>query len=351
MNKTDPVALYRKYRPQNFSDVIGQDQVVKVLEGSIKLSNISHAYLFAGSRGTGKTSVARIFAKDIGCSQTDLYEIDAASNRGIDDVRAIRESVLSLPFESPYKVYIIDEAHMLTKEAWNAFLKTLEEPPRHAIFILATTEIEKVPETVFSRCQVFSFKRPGQKVLKELALSIAKKEGFTLEPSSAELIAVLSEGSFRDAQGILQKVLSFGRSKKIDPEEVEIVTGAPRGKLVNGFIEAIAERKIDKALGTVARAKNENIDIKVFLKLVLQKLRAVLLLRYAGEMEKEFAEDFSDEDLEFLKKVAAKGTDAISSATLAEFLSAHDMVSRTAIPELPVELALVKLLVNNNSQS
>src|SRR3989304_4219041 len=169
--------LYRKYRPQKFSDIIGQNHIVRVLEGAIKLGNISHAYLFSGPRGTGKTSVARILSREIGTSSNDLVEMDAASNRGIDDVREIRESVNTLPFESRYKVYIIDEVHMLTRDAWNAFLKTLEEPPRHVVFVLATTELEKVPETVISRCQTFSFKQPNQATLKDFALSVAEKEG------------------------------------------------------------------------------------------------------------------------------------------------------------------------------
>src|SRR3989344_7663691 len=135
--------LYRKYRPKSFKEVLGQEQVVKVLEASIKNKKISHAYLFAGSRGTGKTSVARIFANELGVVSEDLYEIDAASNRGIEDIRALREGVQTLPFRSPYKVYLIDEAHMLTREAWNALLKTLEEPPSHVIFIFATTELQK----------------------------------------------------------------------------------------------------------------------------------------------------------------------------------------------------------------
>jgi DNA polymerase-3 subunit gamma/tau len=231
-----PTALYRKYRPTTFKDVLGQDHIVKVLEGAIKLGNISHAYLFAGSRGTGKTSIARIFAEEIGTRGNDLYEIDAASNRGIDDVREIRESVQTLPFESKYKVYIIDEAHMLTKEAWNAFLKTLEEPPAYVVFILATTELEKVPETVLSRCQTFQFKKPTLEILKDVVLNITKNEGRVLEPSSAELIALLGDGSFRDTEGILDKVLSFSAEKKISAEEVALITGAPRGDLVNSFV-------------------------------------------------------------------------------------------------------------------
>jgi DNA polymerase III subunit gamma/tau len=165
---TQEIALYRKYRPKKWSDVLGQDHIVKVIESSIKLKRISHAYLFTGARGTGKTSIARILASEIGCKDEDLYEIDAASNRGIDDIREIKQSVSAQPFRSPYKVYIVDEVHMLTKEAFNALLKTLEEPPEYVIFILATTEPEKLPETVISRCQVFNFKRPGQNTLKEM---------------------------------------------------------------------------------------------------------------------------------------------------------------------------------------
>ena len=153
------LALYRKYRPKNFKEVLGQDHIVDVLESSVDTNKDSHAYLFVGSRGTGKTSVARIFATSIGVSANDLYEIDAASNRGIEDIRELRDGARVLPFDSKYKVYIIDEVHMLSKDAWGALLKILEEPPKHVIFILATTEFHKVPETIISRCQVFVFKK------------------------------------------------------------------------------------------------------------------------------------------------------------------------------------------------
>ena len=159
MSKDADLALYRKYRPQNFKEVLGQEQVTKVLEGAISLGRIAHAYLFAGSRGTGKTSVARIFAHSIGTVAEDTYEIDAASNTGVDDVRALNESVSVLPFSSKYKVYIIDEVHMLSKSAFNALLKTLEEPPSYVVFILATTELHKIPETILSRCQRYIFSK------------------------------------------------------------------------------------------------------------------------------------------------------------------------------------------------
>src|SRR3990167_3232652 len=225
--KKDAV-LYRKYRPQTFSDVIGQDHVVKVLEGALKQGNISHAYLFAGSRGTGKTSVARIIARELKCEIEDVYEIDAASNRGIDDIREIRESVNTLPFRSPYKVYIVDEVHMLTKEAWNAFLKTLEEPPRHVIFIMATTEAHKLPETVVSRCECFAFKKPTHGTLVEAILKIVKAEKYEIEKKSASLIATLADGSFRDAFGILQKAMHSSEDKKLPHTEIEKVLGAPK---------------------------------------------------------------------------------------------------------------------------
>src|SRR5574343_652540 len=172
------LALYRKYRPQSFKEVLGQDHIVKVLESSIESNKVSHAYLFVGSRGTGKTSVARIFARDIGVSENDMYEIDAASNRGIEDIRELRDGVRVLPFDSKYKVYIIDEVHMLSKDAWGALLKTLEEPPKHVIFILATTELHKVPDTIISRCQVFTFKKATNVICRKMLSEVASKEGY-----------------------------------------------------------------------------------------------------------------------------------------------------------------------------
>jgi len=344
------VALYRKYRPKTFKDVLGQEHIVSVLEGALKMGNISHAYLFAGTRGTGKTSIARILANEMKCSASDLYEIDAASNRGIDDVRELRESVRTLPFESKYKVYIIDEVHMLTKEAFNALLKTLEEPPSHVIFILATTEMEKLPDTVVSRCQTFQFKKPSQKILKELVIRIAKEEGFTLEPSSADLIAMLGEGSFRDTQGILQKVIGSSEDKKIGVEEVEKITGAPKSELVNDVLESIVESDVNKGLFAVKKASDGNIDMKVFLKLILHKLRAVLLLRLAKDMEKGIEEEFTEEDFEFLKNLSEKKGANITSQTLKELLFAYDEMRFAAIPELPLELALIKLIGDNSEQ-
>lgn len=335
--------LYRKYRPQAFKDVLGQEHIVSALEGAIKLGRISHAYLFSGSRGTGKTSVARILARALGTSDADLYEIDAASNRGIDDIRLLRDGVTAVPFESKYKVYIIDEVHMLTKEAFNALLKTLEEPPAHVVFILATTELEKVPDTIISRCQAFVFKRPSQRILKETAERIAKAEGFSIASPAAELVALLADGSYRDAQGILQKAMGASPDKKITLSEVEGVTGSPKGELVNSLIEAIEKKNASIGLSTLQKATEQNIDIKLFAKLLLAKLRFVLLLRNAPDMAKGIAEEVSPEDFAFLKQIASAKDSRINSAVLLEFLNAYDLIGYAALPELPLELAVIKL--------
>src|SRR3989344_4580532 len=233
-------SLYRIHRPATFAEVVGQEQVTKPLEEAAKSKKIGHAYLFAGSRGPGKSSRALIFASAIGCTENDLYEIDAASNNSVEDIRALTDGVYTLPFASPYKVYILDEVHMLSKGAWNAFLKTLEEPPSHAVFILATTELEKVPETVQSRCQVFEFKKPPRAVLAKMPAAVAKKEGYTLAPDAAELIALLAEGSYRDALSVLQKVFAASPDKKLSREEVEQATGAPRRAQVHALISALS---------------------------------------------------------------------------------------------------------------
>jgi DNA polymerase III subunit gamma/tau len=334
--------FYRKYRPQDFDEVIGQEHVVKVLQGAVKLGNIAHAYLFSGSRGTGKTSMARIMARAIGTSQNDLYEMDAASNRGIDDVREIRESVNTLPFESKYKVYIIDEVHMLTKDAWNAFLKTLEEPPAHVVFILATTELEKVPETVISRCQTFSFKKPNLSTLKDFALVTAKKEGATLEPAAAELVALLGDGSFRDSHGILEKVLTSTPDKKITREEVELVTGAPKSQYVKEILESLIEKNMEKGLKAINAASAANADMKLFAKLILERLRFLFLIRLKAGMEGAIAEQVSEDDLEFIKGLALKAGPDLTAETLVRFIEAYENSGRTSIPELALEIALAE---------
>ncbi len=349
--------LYRKYRPQTFDDVIGQDTVVKALKGAIANEAIAHAYLFAGSRGIGKTSIARIFAREIGTTPNDIYEIDAASNRGIDDIRALRDAVAVLPFESKFKVYIIDEVHMLTKEAFNALLKTLEEPPKHVVFILATTEIHKLPETIVSRCQVFEFKRPSTETLKGVVTAIAAKEGFAIEPAAAELVALVGDGSFRDAHGILERVIAGLGEKgskdskgakggaKISRSDVEEATGAPRSGLVRDFVGALTRKDGPAAFAALAAAKEKSFDSKLFLELSLSLVRLALLHKMgaAGALDQA-----SEEDKAFIKSAfvgeAGKAGAVIDSNLLRALLRAYDHLGVSPIRELPLELAVLDIV-------
>lgn len=346
--ETRHATLYRAYRPQNFGEVRGQGHVTDVLEKAIKNKKTAHAYLFAGSRGTGKTSVARILARELGVSAKDLYEIDAASNRGIDDIRELREGVYAMPFESPYKFYIIDEAHMLTKDAWNAFLKTLEEPPSHAIFVLATTERDKIPETIQSRCEIYSFKQPTREMLAEIVADVAKREGFALERSAAELVALLAEGSFRDALGILQKVLAMSDNKKVEVGEVEVVSGAPRGELIRQLLEALARKDANAALKVIRTAVSENMDARTLAKLLIHRMRIVLLIRYAPDLTESFAKELTESDLSLAKALSKEP--GVNSDTLRALLGAYSTMAYAAVPHLPLELAVIDITSNATSQ-
>lgn len=344
------LALYRKYRPSTFDEVVGQDHIVNVLESSINSGKVSHAYLFVGSRGTGKTSVARIFAKEIGVSPNDLYEIDAASNRGIDDIRALRDGVRTLPFDSKYKIYIIDEVHMLSKDAWGALLKTLEEPPKHVIFILATTELQKVPDTIVSRCQVFTFHKGSDASLKSIVTNVSSKEGFDLDKGAAELLAILGDGSYRDTLGTLQKVLNFYKSSKkgtkIGRDDVEKITGAPKAILVNNFLTGLVDKNLESSLMVIRQAGSENLDMKLYLKLIIQKFRMAIILRYAPKLEEEMAGDMGKEDLVFLRELVKNDKEGmLRSKTLVALLEAYQNIDRSFVPELPLELAIIAILV------
>lgn len=338
------IALYRKYRPEAWNEVLGQEHIVKVLEGALALGNVAHAYLFFGSRGTGKTTVARIVARELGVSANDTFEIDAASNGGIDEIRALQENISTLPFDSKYKVYIFDEVHMLSKAAWNAMLKTLEEPPAHVIFILATTEIEKVPETIISRCQVFTFKKPNTKILKQMIEGVCKSEGWKLGAAGAELISLLGDGSFRDTHGILQKVMSFSKDKKISVEEVEAVTNAPSGALAISVIKSIAEKDLSGALASISKAADQNLDMALFLKLLTMKLRTALLLRYAPGMKAKLFESMTEGEREsIIEMLKTKGSN-LSSKSLEILLETGEKMKYASVTTLPLELALIKII-------
>jgi DNA polymerase-3 subunit gamma/tau len=342
--KETNIALYRKYRPETFAEVVGQDHIVRAIKGALDAGKVSHAYLLCGPRGTGKTTVARIIARELGSSVNDVYEMDAASNRRIEDVRSINDSISTMPFDSKYKIYILDEVHMFTKEAWNALLKTIEEPPAHVIFILATTELEKVPETIVSRCQTFTFKKPTEAVLTERVTSVAKSEGYMIEKGGAELIALLASGAFRDALGTLQKVISFSKDKKISLAEIQEVTGAPQTTLVNSFLHALAEKNIDKGFEAVRLATNQNLDMTIYLTMILAKLRYALMLRYSPASKKSIEQVLSKEDMEYLTNLITSKPEHISSNTLMILLEAYQSQKSTVISSLPLELALIKIL-------
>ncbi len=337
-------ALYRKYRPQDFGAVIGQDHIVKAISGAIEGGKVAHAYLLCGPRGTGKTTIARIIARELGTSPSDIYELDAASNRGINEAREIRDNINTLPFDSKYKVYILDEVHMFTKDAWNALLKTIEEPPAHVIFILATTELEKIPETIISRCQSFIFRKPTDAILTSVVSNVAKEEGYTLEEGGAELIALLGDGSFRDTLGTLDKVISFAKGKKISKEDITSVSGAPEAKLVEDFLNALKESDIEKGYKAVRFASEQNVDMQVYLKMVLSHLRYALMLRYAPNIKESLKEKLSVHDMEFLSALISDKPEHISSKTLSILLDAYQKGRYAFISELPLELALVEIL-------
>lgn len=336
------MSLYRIHRPHSFKDVVGQEHITDVLAEAVKDGKVGHAYLFSGGRGLGKTSVARILASAVKCVDTDLYEIDAASNNSVDDIRELTENVYTLPFSSPYKVYILDEAHMLSKGAWNAFLKTLEEPPAHAIFILATTEIEKVPDTVRSRCQVFEFRKPTRAVLQKHVQKIAKKEELSLEASAADLIAILADGSYRDALSILERVQTISKDKTLTREEVEQATGAPRSERIFALAEALAKNDSAHALSLLSEANNADTDMTLFLSLFTDMLRNVLLVRHAPSLRPSLKDELGEhyERIELL----AQGADSkLTHETLKVFLDATLRAKFLPEPVLALELAVYEL--------
>lgn len=338
--------LYRTYRPNKWSEVMGQDHIVEVLKDAIANKRVAHAFLFSGSRGTGKTTVARILAKAVETKDEDIYEIDAASNRGIDDIRQLREHVSVLPFSSLFKVYIIDEVHMLSKDAWNALLKTLEEPPKHVVFILATTELDKVPETIVSRCQTFIFRKPPREIIRKEVLRIGKKEGVELDAGAGDLIALLGDGSFRDALGMLEKVISSSKDKKITRGEVEAITGAPRAGMVNQFIENLISKNEDAALKVLGEVEKAGISMNTFITLVLEKARFILLVQHSPASHATVKDRISTDDWDFILAQANKKL--LTPAILIALLDAAEGVGRARIEVLPLELAVIKVCSSMN---
>ena len=315
-------ALYRKWRPKTFDEVCGQEQITSVLKYELENNKTSHAYLFCGSRGTGKTTCAKIFAKAINCTDlhngspcgicescvaieggyaTDIYEMDAASNNGVDDVRAIRDEVVYAPTTLKSRVYIIDEVHMLSDSAFNALLKTLEEPPSQVVFILATTEPKKVLPTVLSRCQRFDFRRIDSKVIADRLMFIAKEEEIEIEPAAAMYIARLYQGGMRDAISLLE--LCAGDTKPIDVETVESVSGAISRGLLSDAVRAVISNNAAAIFEIIADIYGTSKDIAVFWQELIAYYRDLMVVKSVKNPESYL--DITRDDLEELKRISA----------------------------------------------
>lgn len=365
---TDQV-LYRKYRPQTFADVVGQDHVVTVLKNALRQDRVAHAYLFSGPRGTGKTTAARILAKGVNCekqkdgepcntcstcqefsrgSAFDLIEIDAASSRGIDEIRELREAVRLAPARARRKAYIIDEVHMLTKEAFNALLKTLEEPPPHAMFILATTELEKVPETIVSRCQHFEFRKIPISLMISRLTRLAKKEGIDAEKDAIRLIAFFADGGLRDAESLLGQVLA-GRDA-LTVGDVRLVLGSPPEELITTFIHALATRNASAALRATSEALDQGTDPQLYLKMVIQYVRHLLLVSFDAAYVSRVAANLTESERIFLDK-PPQFSPVELERMLKALIDAYWMSYKTVFPQLPIELAVVEILKDTFTQN
>jgi len=354
------MSLYQKYRPQKFADLIGENHVRDTLLSAITESRVGHAYLFAGPRGTGKTSAARLLAKAMNCSQRvekqgescdkcqfcleisqnkslDIIEIDAASNRGIDEIRELREKIKFAPSSGKYKVFIIDEVHMLTLPAFNALLKTLEEPPKHAIFILATTEAHKIPATILSRVQRFDFRRVSKGDIIKNLKQIAKKEKIEITEDSLEAIAVAAEGSHRDSISLLEQVASLTR--EIEIADVRHVLGLARDEEVLRIIEKVFAGGTDSAIKISAELISGGVDPGQLIKEITESLRQLLLYKISdGQINFEITNDRQDK----LQKLSGKKSAKEINRVLAVFIQSGRRIKETSIRSLPLEMAIVE---------
>ena len=349
------LALYRKYRPRKFDEVIGQDHIIKTLQNQIKLNKIGHAYLFCGSRGTGKTSTAKIFAREINCScggkgtcafcqdklSLDVLEIDAASNNGVDEIRDLREKVKYPPVDGKYKVYIIDEVHMLSASAFNALLKTLEEPPKHAIFILATTEVHKLPATILSRCMRFDFKLVSLEDLIKLLKKVFDNEKITYDDESLALIARAGEGSVRDTLSIADRAISFAGEKLTRQNVIEILGETERQSLIS-LTDTFLNGKIGEALMKVNSILESGKSPLVLSKDIIYYLRDLLLINVLGNKATDmiFA---SKEDYELMKNQAIDNNYSKITWAITLFSEIEQDLRYSNQPRVVLETAIIKL--------
>jgi DNA polymerase-3 subunit gamma/tau len=354
-------AFYRKWRPSTFQEVVGQEHVTQTLRNAVAGSRIVHAYLFSGPRGTGKTSTARILAKAVNCladgddkpcnqcemcraldegRAIDLIEIDAASHTGVDDIRDLRDKISFSPAEATYKVYIIDEVHMLSPSAFNALLKTLEEPPPHAIMVLATTEPHKIPATVLSRCQRFDFRPIPLTAMIERLRGIASREGLVVEDGALELIAQQSTGSLRDAESLLDQLASFEGSE-ITLEQVQTMLGTTSSQAVKELVDHLAASDVAAGLSEIGRVVADGADPRQLNKELLDHLRGLLILKTTSQGPADLTESQRGEMALQAKQFSLEAL----VDTIRVFSKATLDVKSAAQPQLPLELAFVEAIL------
>jgi DNA polymerase-3 subunit gamma/tau len=355
------LVLARKWRPQVFEDVVGQDHVVTTLRNAIRLGRVAHAFIFSGPRGVGKTSVARILAKALDCeggpsekpcnvctncreitegTSMDVHEIDGASNRGIDEIRELRENVKFSPSSSCYKIYIIDEVHMLTKEAFNALLKTLEEPPAYVIFIFATTETHKIPATILSRCQRYEFKRISLKEITTTLRKIAEGEGIQISDQALTWVAQGGEGSLRDSQSIFDQAISFAGTD-IGDADVEALLGMGDRKYLFDLSRAVLGRDAGACLRIIDEAFYAGADLKVFYEKLLVHFRNLLFVKItAGEGD---LLDLSDHEVSELKQQAGPASQETLQRLLDVLMAGEEEIRKSLNPRIVLEFVTVKM--------
>lgn len=358
------LALYRKYRPRTFDEVIGQDHIITTLKNQIKLDKISHAYLFTGSRGTGKTTTAKIFAKAINCTNSsdgspclecetckaldktniDVLEIDAASNNGVDEIRDLREKVKYPPVVGKYKVYIIDEVHMLSTSAFNALLKTLEEPPAHTVFILATTEVHKLPATILSRCIRFDFKLVSVEDLSAILRKILKEEGVTFDEQAISVIARAGEGSVRDTLSIADRCVSYSGNNLTYQKVVEVLGISEKETLI-ALSDLILKKDVGSALVELDKVLSSGKSPLVFASNLISYFRDLLLIYSIGDKAREIVVVKDDIYEKMRGQATAENYGELVSAI--EILSSVEQELRySTLPRLVLETAIIKTISN-----
>lgn len=358
------LALYRKYRPRTFDEVIGQDHIITTLKNQIKLDKISHAYLFTGSRGTGKTTTAKIFAKAINCTNSsdgspclecetckaldktniDVLEIDAASNNGVDEIRDLREKVKYPPVVGKYKVYIIDEVHMLSTSAFNALLKTLEEPPAHTVFILATTEVHKLPATILSRCIRFDFKLVSVEDLSAILRKILKEEGVTFDEQAISVIARAGEGSVRDTLSIADRCVSYSGNNLTYQKVVEVLGISEKETLI-ALSDLILKKDVGSALVELDKVLSSGKSPLVFASNLISYFRDLLLIYSIGDKAREIVV-VKDDIYEKMKGQATTENYGELVSAIEILSSVEQELRYSTLPRLVLETAIIKTISN-----